>query len=120
MARVPTVESVTADVLDPKSLVDVTGYVPLEKRIEALLIAGQNLTSSRSKMYDTDKSDAQPSDVPPDPFRDYESDIVDLDNQRKDYLARAEAALRRVTEQQASAQQNDAQKNPDTAGSSEA
>lgn len=57
--------------------VDTSGYIPLQNRIEGMILAGERLTEARAELYDTDQN-WDMSDDPADlRLRDvYETDVA--------------------------------------------
>lgn len=61
-------------VCDPKSDVDLSGYVPTEKRIKSIMAAGASITAVLSSQYDY-QDDVDDFDI--DPTRSGNYDLVD-------------------------------------------
>ena len=52
-----------------EKLVETAGYIPAQKRIENLMLAGQRLIMSRQAMYDSNGGEEFDDTIPIDPTR---------------------------------------------------
>lgn len=66
-------------------LVDLTGYIPLEKQVKAMMSAGMRLDSFRSAQFD---SEDENGDIPLDPTRKPGYDLADASMALKELKAK--------------------------------
>ena len=60
-----------------EKLVETAGYIPAQKRIENLMLAGQRLVTSRQAMYDCPGGEDFDDSLPCDPTRSGDFDLAD-------------------------------------------
>ena len=60
-----------------KKLVETAGYIPAQKRIENLMLAGQRLVAHRMELYDCPAGDTFDDTLPYDPTRSGDFDLAD-------------------------------------------
>lgn len=60
-----------------KKLVETAGYIPAQKRIENLMLAGQRLVAHRMELYDCPAGETFDEDLPCDPTRSGDFDLAD-------------------------------------------
>lgn len=60
-----------------KKLVETAGYIPAQKRIENLMLAGQRLVAHRMELYDCPAGENFDDTLPCDPTRSGDFDLAD-------------------------------------------
>lgn len=78
-----------------RSMTDTTDYVPAEKRIRALLLAGKRLAEVRGELYDTHDKGAPAVSAPR--FRDLSFDLADASELQRANAQRLRGVRDRVT-----------------------
>ena len=86
-----------------EKLVETAGYIPAQKRIENLMLAGQRLVASRQALYDCQGGEEFDDTIPFDPTRDPGYDLADA---AQDSLGIAERLKDRVANKESKDSRN--------------
>lgn len=91
----------TPEKMSRKTKVETAGYVPLKRRIEDFMAAGQRLQEARAGLYDSQVSSY---DIPVDPTRKPGLDAVDAAILQRQAVNRLRAAQRKAAQELADRQ----------------